>query len=565
MSPGAWLTFEPEDDTCQMSPPPVTVQREGGARQSLPGIPHVLRDLEPGTYVVSPGSAYWAVEPEVIRLQEGDRQTVVVRPRTRVEGLVVDEITGLPVHGATVRPVLRTPLEGGLSGYNQTGAPSPTEQGSFCMAGVPWTHDLMVSADAAGYLTGTSDWLSSDAGVQRSGIVVALSRPVLVSGTVVDAVTGDPVPGVLLRLEGEGSEHHEPQEDGHLLQGTDDLPHVARSAADGSFALRSPPGLLLLTATSEGYVRVALPIPALEPGPHPEQVVLLHRAAALRVDIHADKASPRPFALFLSAVEPDAIEHDAEHEGETYERATLLVDREFPCTVAFEDLPSGSYTLSLMGVTSDDSLSPDVLLDQITATVQAGVPQTVELFAAGVAARAALGGLLITVPEVPVTEVVIAVLRPGSRLAAGSTRADETGRFTMPYVREGTTCLVASHTSADGTRAAAAATVLFLGAGDLPSEAVLDLSSSRVRIVRAGEAGPALSVTFVRSGDAILDDLFSEASLRLLGDESGISEIYGLPDGEYALTDDAGQQRGTFVLGRGSRSIEVVVGAPSDG
>jgi hypothetical protein len=567
LQPGsAALRFErPEDDCRGALFTGVLVQRVGPSDSRPAGLiyefPSVLTDLEPGDYALSVKSPSWAVSPARVTLSDYDTATITLTSVSRLSGIVIDLSTGLRVEGASVRLLGSTSHSSAEAPMNSmvTMGPSAVVGGAFCLAGFQVWGDTRVMVTAKNHLVAMSEWLSSSAGVEWTGLVIGLSRPVEVSGYVLDADSGEPLQGVQLRLDLRAPDSDPARDDDDesllLAHEWEALPYETLSMVDGAFAVRNGAGQLHLSAELEGYLPASLPMVAMEPGPLPEIVLRLERAPALWVQVVVDDPGAAAGLLHLKRM----------GVADPGVRTVDLAGRTLPSEVPFVGLPTGRYEVRLFGVRtqlgtpSPDGASADplVLLATEDVDVVAGESQFVQVAVEGGSLRAGISGLLIPAPEIPLKDVVISAQQTGRRLPVGMSRVEPEGVFVLADLPDGELCVMATGASEDGSRVGVAIRCLRVTADTMTYDVVLDMLASRLRLARPDGDVLNVRITGAHTGDIRMDAALSSSG-PLAGDADGLSELYGLPDGDYKLKSADGAQFWEFTIGGDSgRYVEL--------
>jgi len=132
--------------------------------------------------------------PELETELEVSREVEIALPGyARVHGTVTDAETGAPVTTFNVK-VSGVSLESGRAGLGETFTSS---EGKFALEGLDHSSRLELFVEAEGYVTGRVKGVDT-LQIPSEGLKVEFSRGQLIEGVVVDALTGAPIPGVLI-------------------------------------------------------------------------------------------------------------------------------------------------------------------------------------------------------------------------------------------------------------------------------------------------------------------------------------------------------------------------------
>ncbi|MDG2148185.1 MAG: hypothetical protein P8N09_01540, partial [Planctomycetota bacterium] len=312
----------------------------------------------------------------------------------------------------------------------------------------------------------------------------------------------------------------------------------------------------------------ALPLTVTEAGPVSEVVVMMTRVPALRVQIVVESAGVEIQSLDLRRADAPA--------WESAYQSTLLnlvvPEPHFEMEVAVEGVVSGSYSVSLEGRRQDlapaedaDGVVPEaseapwaVSLASAEVVVKAGEPQFVRLEVEDLASVARIRGELISPSWLEVKpENCSAYARAGARVVAASD-VTAAGEFTLTNVPPGEYRLVLEGASADLTRVVLAYQSIEIFPQDAVRDVVLAVQGSRLKVVRPEGIDVEAKFTRAETEEPWLDALLSNGR-PFPFDADGVSEIYGLPYGNYTLSATDGSHSWDFTLSSGTVGPVVVV------
>ncbi|HED65093.1 MAG TPA: carboxypeptidase regulatory-like domain-containing protein, partial [Planctomycetes bacterium] len=158
----------------------------------------LIEDLGEGIYTLRAQAEGYQTAP--LQRVETDRTDVeiLLAEQGGVEGRVVDAATGKPMRGFTVR--IRTLHPRNVSWGGEVAKTTVRDQadGSFRLGGIS-EGDYVAEAFARGYASSFSAPFHVDQGIQTRDVVVRLTKGGTIHGKVLDAYTGQPVQGAIVR------------------------------------------------------------------------------------------------------------------------------------------------------------------------------------------------------------------------------------------------------------------------------------------------------------------------------------------------------------------------------
>ncbi|MHC4471892.1 MAG: MSCRAMM family protein, partial [Planctomycetota bacterium] len=346
-------------------------------------------------------------------------------------------------------------------------------------------------------------------GVETSGIEVLLERGETLVGTVFSGVTGEPLPGAVVSVEGPAARQ-------------------ATALGDGRFEVR---GLLAgsyeLTVKAKGHARKvirSIRVPAAE-----EVRIVLDQGATVRGVVKDAEGEPQSGRMVMLA------------EGGSFgpNMATTDVNGEF----SFTDISAGKHTLMLMSMGTGGGFSMEAQTRQVT--VKAGEEVFVEFGGRGAVRKATLKGRLLDRGKPVGTRMLMIVpVRRGGGLGLMSgmkmVTTDAEGRFNVPDLEPGRYAILSS-SMGSGTMTSGSEIVIDEG-GEIERD--IELPPGRVtgKVVR-GDTGDAV----IGAQVTLLDPERVAVPARSLGDmlaifkgqartgEGGAFEFPNAPVGRFML------------------------------
>jgi hypothetical protein len=213
----------------------VSVGVDSSATTDVEGA-YILEGIPAGTYTVTFSAESYITDTledvEVIAGEETEDVDMALQPEPTagsISGTVTDAVTGEPVEGATVS----------LAVVDSTKTTTTVVDGTYLLEDVP-AGNYTVTFSAESYITATMEDVAVIAGTETLDVDMALQlEPTTgsISGTVTDAVTGEPIEGATVSVEVDGSTK------------------TTTTGDDGAYTLEGiPAGTYTVTFSAEDYI-----------------------------------------------------------------------------------------------------------------------------------------------------------------------------------------------------------------------------------------------------------------------------------------------------------------------
>lgn len=359
----------------------------GGARSGADGSFRIDGLGDAPSYIVTAYSGeYWSERKLSVPLDTAGLSIVVLR-RGRIAGRVIDLSTSKAIPHFEVRAVfIRIEPDGGENRFHLKWTPFDSEDGEFAIERAEPV-DCEVQVRAEGYVESKSRRFSIPPGGAAEGLVIALDRGAALAGTVRDAETGEPLPGVLVRAHQHDAYFPWLLEEGKPSYAPRGVWKLAMSAPDGGFEFSglAPGEKIHLIAWKAGYG------PAVHAG-----VAVTEEGGALEISL--GRAATLAIAARFRPRAGERFEFYAYRRGGEPWRSAFRAsaEAERPGLVEIAGLPPGPYRLAVYAVRRAGEGAVGDLLGNARVEIAAGERRELALDIDELSARSAsVSGLVI--------------------------------------------------------------------------------------------------------------------------------------------------------------------------
>lgn len=311
------------------------------ARSQEDGTFHIGGLGDAGAYkVFAQSGSLWSERKINVPLNASDL-ILVVKERGTIRGRVVDAETGKPIENFEARAAFFRPLPGGgKNAFHLKWTPFASKDGAFQFEKAePVEAEIQVRAEDC--INVKSPRFMVPAGAATDIMVIPLNRGTVITGTVLDEATSEPIQGVRIRLHQQDTFYPWLLEEAKVSYARKGVWKLKMSRADGRFEFG---GLehgqkINCVAWKKGYGTVVIPGIATEPEGHEINISMSREGTVLLSP--AFHARPGQWYEFV-------LHHQGKQPERTGFYAATKADK--PGPLAIKGLPPGLYKLAVYSV-----------------------------------------------------------------------------------------------------------------------------------------------------------------------------------------------------------------------